>query len=1014
MVSPVRAKTRSHESFSHKSLQKGRRTWKRLLSFLGVLLVAVLLAGCDNIFNSAGSGGSGDSGDAGDTGDSVEGPVPANDEDADGDGLTNAEEIETYHTSAVRADTDGDGLTDYQEIREYNFDPENDVSSYNPRIADLPQVGVSFVSTPRIALDRTTGSGSTVTVEETESETVTESQTTSETNTTSSTVSTSHSAGLEIGASYTAGLFGGVSGSVTASYNFTHTSTQGQSFTWTENQTQSNSETLATARTEARSQNETIAGGTLSVAARVENRGARSFTVTDLRLSAREISPSRGRLQTSVGNLTIGDFPEGGFSLAEDDQQVFTFETEIQDAVVAERLLGATSGMTLRVAGYDLADESDTDFVFDTEHVNQSTATVMIDYPIGHDLPKERYRISTVWEPGETTITAGQALSEVLRASYQTNESGALISVRGAERDPSNNKEWVVVHRTGDETGQVLNRYGPGSDYDFESLELQPDDVLHLVLAQDNDGDGLGNRHEILAGTEDTSADSDDDGLSDFFEVQSGWTADYVNSADESVGTDDTVFSDPTAKDTDGDGMTDLQERDAGTNPNETDTDGDEAVDVLEVEPTMWDPHNDIGFDASANDAEQSVTVTMNRPVTSINDYPDSRYERLWLLRSDASTETGPPQVPAPGEDPFASDGTWPGDGGGEWNIVRSWDNANWPGGGDYTDTSVSDNTTYDYAAIYTLTNVVSDVGVENGWSQYFSVAAQRSDVNVPQSEITVTVHNLSSEKNCWDALNWPVWGRWQNGNLTSPPSVVDDECEVFAEVQLLDPEGNEVAVTTLPESESVNAAENGTYAAFDKESISTVVDDVEGSTVTVRIGVFEADDTATDNRVGDDRHFVQGSVTRGPNGWSISGTKSELTGVYNDTHPAGELHKMNYGGGVNLTDSQSENLTVQEIRSNPGTYGSYNDANVEFANSKLNDQIEWPVDFAAFEGYADILWDELPRASPQSYDGTDEDPSQGTGSESYDCTNGSGYKCYRVYTYFWGHLDVTVSVGPK
>jgi hypothetical protein len=38
------------------------------------------------------------------------------DMDVDGDGLTNEEEIETYHTDPRDPDTDGDGLTDFEEI----------------------------------------------------------------------------------------------------------------------------------------------------------------------------------------------------------------------------------------------------------------------------------------------------------------------------------------------------------------------------------------------------------------------------------------------------------------------------------------------------------------------------------------------------------------------------------------------------------------------------------------------------------------------------------------------------------------------------------------------------------------------------------------------------------------------------------------------------------------------------------------------------------------------------------
>ena len=43
--------------------------------------------------------------------------------DSDGDGLTDAEETDTYRTSPDDADTDNDGLTDYDELKVYHTDP---------------------------------------------------------------------------------------------------------------------------------------------------------------------------------------------------------------------------------------------------------------------------------------------------------------------------------------------------------------------------------------------------------------------------------------------------------------------------------------------------------------------------------------------------------------------------------------------------------------------------------------------------------------------------------------------------------------------------------------------------------------------------------------------------------------------------------------------------------------------------------------------------------------------------
>ncbi len=45
--------------------------------------------------------------------------------DTDGDGLTDGEEVKIYHTDPLKADTDGDGLKDGEEVHTYHTDPLN-------------------------------------------------------------------------------------------------------------------------------------------------------------------------------------------------------------------------------------------------------------------------------------------------------------------------------------------------------------------------------------------------------------------------------------------------------------------------------------------------------------------------------------------------------------------------------------------------------------------------------------------------------------------------------------------------------------------------------------------------------------------------------------------------------------------------------------------------------------------------------------------------------------------------
>lgn len=79
----------------------------------------------------------------------------------------------------------------------------------------------------------------------------------------------------------------------------------------------------------------------------------------------------------------------------------------------------------------------------------------------------------------------------------------------------------------------------------------------------DSDGDGLSDVNEIGAGTNPNKADTDDDGIDDGEEIANG--------------------TDPTVADSDGDGLTDGEEATAGSDPLTVDSDGDGYSDYAEV-----------------------------------------------------------------------------------------------------------------------------------------------------------------------------------------------------------------------------------------------------------------------------------------------------------------------------------------------------------------------------------------------------------------------------------------------
>ncbi|MGC6507710.1 MAG: hypothetical protein ACON4U_04795 [Myxococcota bacterium] len=105
----------------------------------------------------------------------------------------------------------------------------------------------------------------------------------------------------------------------------------------------------------------------------------------------------------------------------------------------------------------------------------------------------------------------------------------------------------------------------------------------------DSDGDGISDVDEEANGTDPTNSDTDGDGLSDFEESENG--------------------TDPTNSDSDGDGIGDGDELENGTDPNSTDSDGDGLSDSDEA-ATGTDPNNGDTDGDGLNDSEEATNGT--------------------------------------------------------------------------------------------------------------------------------------------------------------------------------------------------------------------------------------------------------------------------------------------------------------------------------------------------------------------------------------------------------------------
>jgi hypothetical protein len=91
---------------------------------------------------------------------------------------------------------------------------------------------------------------------------------------------------------------------------------------------------------------------------------------------------------------------------------------------------------------------------------------------------------------------------------------------------------------------------------DFSRILVRPGNAINLSFIQDADRDGLIAQEEFLHATSDFNRDTDGDMLDDFPEIRLGWTVGAVGQALRRV------FPDPRNTDSDGDGLTDLEESD--------------------------------------------------------------------------------------------------------------------------------------------------------------------------------------------------------------------------------------------------------------------------------------------------------------------------------------------------------------------------------------------------------------------------------------------------------------------
>ena len=530
---------------------------------LALLVLAAALAACgDQVTNNVADNGSGS------------GATPPGSSafcvsadpfyDTDGDGLSNCDELNLYHTSPLLADTDGDGLSDFEEIVELGFHPDHNNYRFNPLIADTPRIDIQLVSPPSVELLFAEGTADETTVG------------TSRSSSSSSTVSTSQTKSSSVTVEH--GVTAGFDGKeLKAEYSYNHAQTTENSFTWSNEQTTENSVAWDQARTA--SQTLEFSGGSIATAVTITNRGNLSFTVTNALLGAVVAKAGGGGVMEPLGNLTL-DSGGGGFTPFTlgpgQSTGALTFVNRDLSLAQTRRVLLDSSGLVVDVAAYEVEDSNGISYNHSLTQVRAKTALVTIDYGGKDGRNIEEGLVATNVDPVTLEVSLGHVLHDVLRVPY-TKDGNGLTGVRGVQANAGTGAFWVVVHITEQQGVESTTVYdGRTTPYDLDAIPLIAGDVLQMVYLEDADHDGLGLRDEQIFHTDPNLADTDGDGLSDGFEVRTGWTEGYAGQQ---------VYSSPTAVDTDGDTLTDPEELAKHTDPTTSDTDQDSYPDATDSDP---------------------------------------------------------------------------------------------------------------------------------------------------------------------------------------------------------------------------------------------------------------------------------------------------------------------------------------------------------------------------------------------------------------------------------------------
>lgn len=538
-----------------------------------------------------------------------------NTHDTDGDGLSDYDEINLYHSDPRSVDSAGDARRPDGRIDNTFFDgakvarglspilrdttgdgyddAELEARGRNPRVAYVPKARLDLATDIVLELNYQTTSTDSVTEVDgvtTRAETTIER---SRGTTISRSDTKTHEHAVEVGLEKEVGINPNLTASIT--YGYTNTSS-----VTTSNETRQDSRQALTDALEELRQKEsaqtfgvTRTSGLLTLGVELVNDSDVSFALSNPIVSVLWFDSEAGRYQS----LSTLKFPTNTFTLGPGASTgtITASESELNLALF-ERVMQNPSNLSFEVANWELTDEHGKNFEFRKERVGDLTSLVVIDtgdtvrrYHVATNLHRKRVQRGNIID----SEYAGMRLEYILnslRIDFETtpdaNGRRMLTSLDGLSENSANRSFWapIVSHE-----GIAL------TDTDFEDFLLKPGQTIILAYVEDKDGDGLNSREEFIFGTSDETSHSAGfppllDGESqvsgkpiseftDYFKARVGWQVAVHGQ------TPYHVYPDPALIDSNGDGCSDYMNWVLGTDPYKTDTSGDGLADCESPNP---------------------------------------------------------------------------------------------------------------------------------------------------------------------------------------------------------------------------------------------------------------------------------------------------------------------------------------------------------------------------------------------------------------------------------------------